>query len=100
MKGVVSAQNALLKGSKTKARDLLEGTQEYNILPDNGVIVFPSRQTNDFIHKKRKQKNIDLLVGRPAGEVGVPSDPPEVAEHSLEEEGEPRYPEHIQVPYP
>ena len=57
MKGVVSAQNALLKGSKTKARDLLEGTEEYNILPEKGSLIFPPGKPMISFTKKETEKH-------------------------------------------
>ena len=61
MKGVVSAQKALL-GFETETRELLGGTEENSVSPQ-GVIDLPSRQINDFSQKG----NIKIeSVARPA----------------------------------
>ena len=40
MKGVVSAQKNL-KASETETGELLGGTKENNILPDEGTLIYP-----------------------------------------------------------
>ena len=56
LKGALSAQK-FPQGSKTKTRELLEGTEEYNIFPHGGVIALPTRQINYFSYKKQTEKN-------------------------------------------
>ena len=62
MKGTMSAQKAF-QGSQTETKELLEEWKRI-VFPRCGVIDLPSRQTNDFFYKKRKQKKVEL-VSRP-----------------------------------
>ena len=55
----MSAMRAL-QGFETETRELLEGTKENSVTPDN----LPFRQINDFSFKKELEKNCDS--GRPS----------------------------------
>ena len=65
LKGAVSAQKAL-RGSETETRELLGGTEENSVSPDEGSLI--CRQINDFFIK-RKQKKIEI-VAKPARPLG------------------------------
>ena len=61
LKGTVSAQKAL-QGSETERRELLEGTKENNILPNEGGVydclfkLFMLVQANNYFHIKKQQE--------------------------------------------
>ena len=55
MKGTVSAKKAL-QGSKREARELKEGTEENNVLTDEGSLICPPGKSVIF-EKKANRKN-------------------------------------------
>ena len=53
MKGAVSAQK-VFQLAKTERRELLEGTTEHNILPDDGSLISPQGKTLIYFKKANK----------------------------------------------
>ena len=60
MKGTVSAKKAF-QGSKREARELKEGTEENNVLTDEGSLICPPGKSVIFEKKSKQNK---LFIGQ------------------------------------
>ena len=56
LKGAVSAQKAF-QGSETKTTELLGGTEENSVSPDEGSLICPPGKSMIFFTKKETEKN-------------------------------------------
>ena len=68
MKGAVSAQKALQK-SHTETRELMVGTEEKSISPDEGSIISPAGKNQCFLHKKETEIKVELVARPSSGAV-------------------------------